>query len=156
MRRGVAGLLAVLVFFLAACGSTSPLSSDQSAAGLRAAAATWAHAFLTGTVADIQASEGTECLTHPNPVVAANYLRGIRAAMEHYTGAPLGSIHIVDVVTRNVTSTTGEAEVRYNLPVGREGSDNWVAYKYENGSWKVANCHAPIGGESASSPASAP
>ena len=152
MRRGLSGaLFGVLVSSLAACGGSSPSPSDDSPAGLQAAATTWARAFLTGTVADIQASEGVECRTHPNPSVAAAYLAAERKVMARYAGQPLGTIKVLGVDTRNVTSTTGDAEVRYNLPAGRAGNDNWVSYKYESGSWKVANCHAPIGGESSRS-----
>jgi hypothetical protein len=142
--------MATLALSLAACSSAAPTPSDQSAAGLRAAATAWAHAFLTGTLADIQFMEGTECLSHPNPAVAATYLRGMRAVMERHAGVPLGSIRVVRVETRNITATTGQAEDQYNLPSGRAGNDNWVTYTYENGMWKVSNCHAPIGGESSS------
>ena len=83
------------------------------------------------------------------------YLRAMRVEMERYTRVPLASIRAIGVQVRNVTATTGDAEVQYNLPASRAGNDNWVTYGYQDGQWKVTNCHAPIGGESSSSSQSA-
>ena len=66
-------------------------------------------------------------------------------------GHTLGSIRVVRAHVRNVTSTTGEAEVQYDLPDVETGNDNWVTYTYEGGQWKVADCRAPVGGESQTS-----
>jgi len=152
----------------AACsiGSTSsstPTSpTDPTTAGLRAAATAWAHAFLTGTVADIRSMEGTSCLSGTptlNPTLLEAYLGGLRAEMEHHLGVPLGTIRITGVRLRNVTAISGEAEVEYDLPASSVGNDNWVTYQYQGGHWKETNCHAPIGGESqsvAASPSSIP
>jgi hypothetical protein len=52
---------------------------------------------------------------------------------------------------RNVTDTSGEAEVQYDLPASAVGNDNWVTFERHNGHWKVSDCHAPIGGSSSSS-----
>jgi hypothetical protein len=54
------------------------------------------------------------------------------------------------VSTRNVTGKTGEAEVRYDLPVAVTGNDNWVTYELVGGKWKVQDCHGPFGGSSSS------
>ena len=83
------------------------------------------------------------------------YLGEMRAEMERFTRVPLASIRVNGVHVRNVTATTGDAEVQYDLPPSSVGNDNWVTYGYQNGQWKVTNCHAPIGGESTSSSASA-
>lgn len=152
-----------LALICAACstGSTSssalPSPTDSGTTGLRAAATTWSNAFLTGTVADIRSMEGASCHSTPtvSPTAVETYLRGMRAAMEHHLGAALGSIRITGVQVRNVTATTGDAEVHYALPATVVGNDNWVSYGYQDGQWKVTNCHAPIGGESTSTSASA-
>ena len=78
----------------------------------------------------------------------------MRLEMARFTGEPLSTIRVAGVQTRNVTATRGEAVVQYDLPVAKTGNDNWVTYDYEDGQWKVANCHAPIGGEQSSSVAS--
>ena len=138
---------------------TAPGSpTDTGTAGLWAAATAWSNAFLTGTLVDIRSMEGAPCLstTTANSTVMESYLRGMRAAMEHHLGAPLGSIRITGVQVRNVTATTGDAEVQYALPASVVGNDNWVSYGYQGGQWKVTNCHAPIGGESQSASASTP
>ena len=157
VRRWIAvGSLAVLC---TACstGSRSSIApgspTDTGAAGLRAAAVAWSDAFLTGSVADIRGMQSPSCLsggTTANPTLAKDYLRGIRAAIERHLGAPLSSIRITGVQVRNVTATTEDGEVQYDLPASVVGNDNWVSYGYQDGEWKVTNCHAPIGGESSS------
>ncbi len=90
----------------------------------------WSEAFLTGTVADIRSMEGASCLSTPTvpSQVATAYLRAQRREMEHYLGVPITSITIERIQVRDVTATTGEAEVHYSLPVAVVGNDNWVAY----------------------------
>ena len=66
--------------------------------------------------------------------------------MEKYFGRPPDKIKISRVVVRNVTSTSGEALVEYDLPATVVGNDNWVSYRVHNGRWKVSDCNAPIGG----------
>jgi hypothetical protein len=119
---------------------------------LRSAATAWANAFLTGTPKEIARLQGSAC--RPEVGVSAGSLRRSRAAMRRQFGRPLDAIAIRGVRLRNVTGTSGEAEVLYDLRRSVAGNDNWVAYEVDNGRWKVADCHAPIGGMSrnASSP----
>ena len=164
-RWMAAGSIAVLC---AACSTgANPHSPNGSpaetgTAGLRAAATAWSHTFLTGTLADIHDMQGASCRTgnHVSPTVAEGYLRATRAAMEHDVGVPLSSIRITGVLVRNVTTSTGDAEVQYALPASVVGNDNWVSYAYQDERWKVTNCNAPIGGESSgivrSTPSQAP
>ena len=76
--------------------------------------------------------------------------------MQRVFGRPLDAIKMQGVLTRNVTSTSGEAEVQYDLPRELAGNDNWVSYEVHDGQWKVADCHAPIGGNSQSAKVSSP
>jgi hypothetical protein len=153
-----------LTVLCAACstGASSHTSdgspTDRGTPGLRDAARAWSKAFLTGTVANIHSMEGASCLSTPTiaPTVVEAYLRAQRAEMEHELGVPLTSIRIKGVQIRDVTATTGDAEVQYALPESVVGNDNWVSYGYQDGQWKVTNCHAPIGGESSSASASTP
>jgi hypothetical protein len=130
--------------------------AEPGTAGLRAAATAWSDAFLTGTVADIRKMQGASCLTttHVTPHVLAGYLTALRTEMKHQLGVPLDSIRITGIQVRDVTATTGDAEVQYALPASVVGNDNWVSYGYQDGQWKVTNCNAPIGGESSSASAS--
>ncbi len=100
--------------------------------------------------------EGTPChlAASANATAMRSYLKGLRSAMEHFLGAPLNSIRITGVQVRNVTATTGDAEVHYALPASFVAYANWVSYGYQDGQWKVTNCRAPIGGESQSASAS--
>jgi hypothetical protein len=114
----------ILTVLCAACSTALSSHSepgsptDSGTAGLRAAAAAWSNAFLTGTVVDIRSMEGAQCLStiSTNPTGMESYLTGMRTAMEQHLDAPLGSIRITGVQVRNVTATSGDAEVRYALP----------------------------------------
>jgi hypothetical protein len=70
--------------------------------------------------------------------------------MAKYLGRPLDKIKINGVALRNVTSSSGDALVEYDLPAKVVGNDNWVNYAIHDGRWKVSDCHAPIGGSSSS------
>jgi hypothetical protein len=131
--------------------------AGTSTADLRGTAIAWAHAFLVGSAADIKALQGPECTAQSATTVAAPivsmYLRGLRAELQAHLGRPLDKIKIRGVAVRNVTATTGDAVVEYDLPAAVVGNDNWVSYAVHAGRWMVADCHAPIGGESTSASA---
>ena len=156
--------VASLIVLCAACSTggiphaSQGSPTDKGIPGLREAARAWSKAFLTGTVANIRSSEGAACLSTPTvtPTVEEAYLRAERAAMAHHLGVPLASVRVDGVQVRDVTATSGDAEVQYVLPASVVGNDNWVSYGYQDGKWKVTDCHAPIGGESSSASASAP
>ena len=110
----------------------------------------WSDAFLTGTAMDIRNLEGAQCLP---PASASServesLLTGMRTAMERRIGTSLRSVRITRVRVRNVTATTGDAEVQYALPASVFGNDDWVSYGYQAGQWKVTSCRAPFGGSS--------
>lgn len=143
--------------------STTSASSPRGASeSLRAAAIAWSKAFLTGPLDEIAKAQGPECGAFPdtsssvNDQVSAMYLLHIRDVLRHQTGVALNSIRIRGVLVRKVTATSGEAEVQYDLPASATGNDNWVGYELRNGQWKVADCHAPIGGSSSSSSSATP
>jgi hypothetical protein len=140
-----------------AYGSPPGSPTDKGVVGLRAAALAWAHAVFTGTVADIKGMEGSQCRSGPrySPTILNEYLKGMRLELQHTLGMPLRSIRITGVRTRNMTATTGDAEVLYALRPAAVGNDNWVSYGYQHGKWKVTGCQYPIGDESVSSSSSA-
>jgi hypothetical protein len=157
--------LAVFVALASGCGARGSAATSantmalppagNTTASLRATAIGWAHAFLVGSFADIHALQGPECTqqsgtTFPMRTVS-QYLRTERAVMKKYLGRPLDKIKTTGVAVRNVTSTTAEALVEYDLPAAVVGNDNWVSYTVHDGRWKVSDCHAPIGGSSSSS-----
>jgi hypothetical protein len=168
-RRTASAFTAALVLALAsACSSggnsaepspttrttTPPRTSGNATDDVRAAAVAWAHAFLTGTLQDIRNLQGPECRSPGTPKLGTQdlegYLRALRLEMAHSFGRKLDQIAIRDVLERNVTSTSGEAEVQYELPESVAGNDNWVTFRVHDGQWKVANCNAPIGGRTTS------
>jgi hypothetical protein len=154
-RWTVIGFLAVLC---SACGAGSSSTAapgsptETGADGLRAAATAWSDAFLTGTTMDIRNMEGAQCLPTSSSTSGGmeSLLAGMRTSMERRIGTSLRSVRITGVRVRNVTATTGNAEVKYALPASVVGNDNWVSYAYEAGQWKVTNCRAPFGGSSQS------
>ena len=128
--------------------------AGKTITSLKATAIAWAHAFLVGSLEDIRALQGPECTDHSGttlPIRTVNqYLRGERTVMQKYLGRPLDKIKISGVAIRNVTSSSGDALVAYDLPANVVGNDNWVSYTIHEGRWKVSDCHAPIGGSSSS------
>jgi hypothetical protein len=142
-------------------GSAAPSTSTvvlppagNTSASLEATAIAWAHAFLVGSLEDIKALQGPECADHTGDTVPVGtvrqYLRGERAVLAKHLGRPLEKITISRIALRNVTSTSGDALVEYDLPADVVGNDNWVTYAIHDGRWKVSDCHAPIGGSSSS------
>ena len=137
--------------------SSSTLYSSNGSDGLQRAAVAWAKAYLTGTALDQLGVQGPECvsggppkLTPANIRAAESALRQHRAQLQQHLGVAPSAVKIAGVNVRNVTATSGEAEVQYNLPPSVVGNDNWVTYELHGGYWKVADCHAPIGGNSSS------
>jgi hypothetical protein len=149
------GAIPVATESAVAMTTTSEQVNPKVEAALRAAAIAWAKAFLTGTLKDVQRLQGPECKAPANSTLpketVALYFRGLRRVMRHLLGRPLDKIRIRGVEVRNITSTSGEAQVLYDLPKSKVGNDNWVEFRLHHGRWKVANCHAPIGGNSTSS-----
>ena len=136
--------------------TTTSLQSSRanpSHDSLRTAARAYANAYLTGAIDDIVNLEGPECLTGVKPTPALERRAGaaLRAKLQRYLGVVPSSVKIRGVRTRNVTATSGEAEVEYDLPVSAVGNYNWVTYELHSGKWKVADCNAPIGGSGSSS-----
>jgi len=82
----------------------------------------------------MQALQGPECADHSGTTIPiqtrTQYLRDQRAVMRKYLGRPLDKIKISGVVVRNVTSTSGEALVDYDLPAAKVGNYNWVTYTF--------------------------
>lgn len=150
-------LLAISVSPALAFANPPSSPTDKGIVGLKAGAVAWARAVLTGTVADIKDMEGSQCRSGPrySPTILNGYLEGMRLELQHTLHTRLRMIRITGVRTRNVTATTGDAEVLYALPAAVVGNDNWVSYGYQHGKWKVTSCHYPIGGESVSSSAGA-
>jgi len=144
--------LALSLIIAPSCTKSTP----SPKAAVRAAAKSWASAFLNGSPNDILRMQGPECRPTTTSVDMGQlraYLDRSRHAMEQHFERPLRDIHIQRVAIRSVTATSGEAEVIYDLPAAVVGNDNWVTYARHDGRWLVANCHAPIGGESVSAQA---
>jgi len=138
--------------------ATAGAGASDPAAGVRAAALKWERVFLTGTPTQILAMEGPECrkpssTTAPRAVMDA-YLAGQRRMMRSTLGVPLRKVPVRGVEVRDVTETSGSAQVLYDLPESKVGNYNWVEFRLHGGTWKVSDCHAPImGHSSAATPA---
>jgi len=140
--------------------STTTAEGSREAA-LRATAVAYAHAFLTGTVLDFVDLQSPPCRTKakakptPSQIAAATKeLQKVRDAVSRMTGLSAAQVQskISGVSVRDVGTSTGEAEVRYDLPVTATGNGNWVTYKLVDGEWKVHDCILPIGGNVSHSP----
>ena len=80
----------------------------------------------------------------------ATALKKRRGPWARHMVRPLKKIVIQGARLRNVTATSGDAEVEYDLPTAVAANDNWVTFKRHNGKWKVADCRLPFGGNSQS------
>ena len=137
--------IVVVVAPLLACSSDP--TQEELTAELRRAAERNFDALRTGTIAEILELQSSSCLTG-EPVTAEGEaeLQAFRNELEDFLGVPLDEIAVTGVDVRDVTATSGEAEVRYDLPDSVAGNDNWVTFERREGEWKVSNCHPPIGG----------
>jgi hypothetical protein len=131
-------------------GTTTPSPNPRAAkTALKATAAANAKAWLTGTPEDIKRLQGPECVSTessphwPRDLPAFSTFRTVL----NQVGRSPGTIKIVGVRVRNVTATSGEAEVEYNLPAAVVGNSNWVTFKRLDGRWKVADCRLPFNGD---------
>ncbi len=117
---------------------------------LKATAIANAKAWLTGTADDIKRYQGPECAstkqTDPSPAEEAAALKKLRAPWAQRMGRPLKTIKVQGAQVRNVTATSGEAEVEYDLPAAVVGNYNWVTFKRRGGRWKVSDCRLPFSG----------
>jgi hypothetical protein len=116
---------------------------------VRQAARAWSDAYLTGTIDDIVALQGPKCLTgeplnDENRERAEADLEQLRNALQDALDVSPDDIELRDVAVRNVTETSGQASVQYNLTSPSLSSDNWVTYELADGSWKVSDCMPPI------------
>jgi hypothetical protein len=121
---------------------------------LEAAAIANAKAWLTGTVDEIKRHQGPECSSRKGAATARTHeaaaLRKLRAGWAQRMGRPLKNVRVLGAQARNVTATSGEAEVEYNLPDSVVGNYNWVTFKRHGGSWQVSDCRLPFGGNAQS------
>jgi len=91
-----------------------------------------------------------------NEHAAEAELRQLRGNIQRLIGVAPSAIKTRGVRVRNVTARSGEAEVQYDAPPAVVGNDNWVTYELHGGRWKVADCYAPIGGNSSSASSTPP
>ena len=159
---GLTGLLAVLVIVAAVVGirrspsSPSEALDDPSAAGLQAAAAAYATAWLTGSSDDLIAILDPACTKEVNAGSTFVYvmLRRFRLLVKQHTGVTASDIKVGSVNIRNFRfGRSGGAEVQYDLPASIAGNDNWNTYGFSGGQWHYEGCALgpPIGGFSESS-----
>ncbi len=146
----IAGLICVSIAVDGLTAAAESKPTVTAASTLEATAIASAKAWLTGTADDIRKYQGPRCVstTHSDasPAQEAAALKKARALWAQSMGRPLKTIKILGAQVRNLTATSGEAEVAYDLPTAVAGNDNWVGFKRYNGRWKVADCHMPFGG----------
>jgi len=162
LGSAVAVVCVVLLIATSGCSSSGPrakaskestttsavASANEAQTSLRAAAVAWAKAFFTPTPAEIY-EMSPQCRPHATTTLSQRDLAKYREDIRREFGVnPIARIR--GVLTRNVTASSGEAEVQYDLPESLTGNDNWVPYERSGGRWKVADCIGPIGGNSSS------
>jgi hypothetical protein len=129
--------------------------------GLRAAAITYANAFLTGSYRDLIKVLDPTCVPKGAALntrigLGNAEFRHFRQLVKQHTGIDAAKIQIRTVDVSNYQGKTGEAQAQYGLPVAVEGNDNWNSYAYSGGRWHVAGCDMkfPMGGQGSGKSAS--
>jgi hypothetical protein len=139
------------------------LLTQPSEQGLRAAATTYADAFLDGSYRDLVmvldptcASTGARVLGS-DLAVGNTMLQQFRLTLKSQAGSHAADIKVQSVSVRYYTGRSGEAKAQYALPPAIVGNDNWNRYAYNGGRWHIAGCdlRLPIGGQSTSATAAA-
>jgi hypothetical protein len=131
---------------------------EPTEAGLRAAAITYANAFLTGTYRDVIAVLDPSCVPKNGTALSSRLALGdaelhrFQLLVEQRIGLDAAKIEIRTVDLRNYQGRAGEAQAQYGLPASVEGNDNWNSYAYSGNQWHIAGCDLkfPIGGQSTS------
>jgi len=158
----VAEVLVVLLISTSGCSSsgrrakvakesttTTQVAANTLQTSLRAAAVAWAKAFFSPIPAEIS-EMSPQCRPLPQ-----QYVKQYREDILREFGVnPIATIR--GVLTRNVTASSGEAEVQYDLPESLTGNDNWVLYDRSGGKWKLDECIEPIGGVGSSTSGTVP
>jgi len=142
--RPLALLACVALVALVACGTAQVAVPSQtietSATGLNVsalddAAMRWATAFLLGRLDDVNHLRSATC----DPLTAAT-LAIEREDLREAVGQDLGTLHVVRVETRNVTSASAQAAIVTDLPGRAAGVDNWVSFRLEDAWWRLDDC----------------
>jgi hypothetical protein len=147
---------ALLGFFaLSGCGGSSHVATRGSStsatatATLRTTSVAWAHALLVGSLDEIATILDSKC-AWPDISTAADrkaselYLQHIRTVLRSEMQMDLKAVKIRSVALRNVTASSGEALVEYELPPSAVGIENWVNYRLNDGQWRVVACQLPV------------
>ena len=131
----------------AACGSANAVPSATGVAGLRQAAEAYAGATLNGRFGGVERALSPECRATDH--ITAENLPSAEVTWQRQLGVSFSSIRVTGVDVRDVTPTSAQAEVTFNLPVG---NDNWVHYVLDDGKWSVGGeCVVPVGNFESSS-----
>ena len=146
------------------CTRSGATVTQQTEAGLQAAATAYANAFLTGTYLDVFAVLDPHCVatggTIPRSLIAAwnTELQTFRSVFKRETGIDEALVVIRGVAVRDYTGSTGQAEVQYTLPESVAGNDNWNAFAFTDRYWHLDGCDlkAPIGGQASAASGSTP
>ncbi len=109
---------------------------------MKHATLTYAQAVLTCSSADVKASLSPECRSADH--ITAQIWSLFRRFGERELGFSFDRIKVTGVQVQDVTTTSAQAEVEFNLSAA--GNYNWVTYVLDNGRWKVGGqCAMPVG-----------
>ena len=127
-----------------ASGSGSITEQPATAEGLEAAVRAANEALLSGDVVDAYSVLTARCRATVSQAEWAAQLTIARGFLEAFAGVQLSDLEVSEVLTRNVTETTGEAQAVVTAPDGStpldEAEPSWETWQYEDGGWRSDDC----------------
>ena len=143
-------LAGALLVSIAACGSSATSASGATQSGLQSVARTYANAWLSGNPEGITSARSRTCSGASSGATSTGLAAVLTAVRSHTPGVNLSNVKVSAIRVRNFDGTTGEAAAEFAPTPGFvAGTDNWIRYAYENGTWKVVDCtKLPFGGNS--------
>jgi hypothetical protein len=142
-------LFGVALVGLAACSSGGQTAQGFGGSTPKAAAQSYAEAFLHGTPSEYLALWSKTC-AKPKQIPDAAW-KSEQKKMGASLGTSFSDIKVTGAKVRDQTASAASATPTYTLGEAAAGNDNWIPYVKESGRWRVADCTLlPIGGHGSS------
>jgi hypothetical protein len=145
-----------------AATATAPPQKPASSSGLGQTLEAYSKVLLVGEPSASYGYLSATCKQTWAPEAWANYVTSYRKQLLLQSQTQLEELKVIDIETRNVSDTGGEATATIAKPDGSpalppgedEDGKRWSHYVYEDGAWRVADC--PTFGTTTTTTAPAP
>lgn len=150
LRHAVVVALVIVCLGSACSGGATDMKATP--ADLKAAARSYAAAYIGGDAAGFKNAFSTHCdLQQHSAQDVQRFLRQLRG--DSGGAQRLAAIRVVGAEVRNVSRSKGTARALFEGPPRDTGNDNWLHYVVEDGEWRLRDCKnlpIPVGGSTVS------